>query len=51
MILWNRDILNRGDEKVTRNNVIMALTVVSLGLLFSETECGCHMMETLKEKM
>ena len=29
-----------------RNNIIMALT-----LLFSETECGCHVMETIKEKM
>lgn len=29
----------------------MALTIASLALLFSETECGCHVMETIKEKM
>ncbi len=34
-----------------RNNIIMALTLTSLALLFSETECGCHVMETIKEKM
>ena len=32
-----------------RNNIIMALTLTAL--LFSETECGCHVMETIKEKM
>jgi len=32
-----------------RNNIIMALTLTSLALLFSET--GCHVMETIKEKM
>lgn len=41
---------NRGD-KMKRNNIIMALTLTSLALLFSETECGCHVMETIKEKM
>ena len=34
-----------------RNNIIMALTLTSLALLFSETESGCHVMETIKEKM
>lgn len=34
-----------------RNNIIMALTLTSLALLFSETECGCHVMETIIEKM
>ena len=43
-------ILHRGD-KMKRNNIIMALTLTSLALLFSETECGCHVMETIKEKM
>ena len=33
-----------------RNNIIMALTLTSLALLFSETECGCHVMEQLKKK-
>ena len=33
-----------------RNNIIMALTLTSLALLFSETECSCHVMETIKEK-
>ena len=43
-------ILNRGDY-MKRNNLVMALTIVSLAILFSETNCGCQMMETIKEKM
>ena len=46
----NKTYSNRGD-KMKRNNIIMALTLTSLALLFSETECGCHVMETIKEKM
>ena len=34
-----------------RNNIIMALTLTSLAHLLSETECGCHVMKTIKEKM
>ena len=34
-----------------RNNIIMALTLTSLALPISETECCCHVMETIKEKM
>ncbi len=34
-----------------RNNIIMALTLTSLALLFSETECGCHVIGNNKEKM
>ena len=30
-----------------RNNIIMALTLTSLALLFSETECGCQDIEIL----
>ncbi len=34
-----------------RNNISVVLNLTSLALLFSETECGCHVMETIKEKM
>lgn len=34
-----------------RNNIVMALTLGSLALLFSETEYGCRVVETIKDKM